>query len=55
MEKKISTIQENHCYFNKQQTWIKKEKGLFDIMETYDGVAVCELVGSFLLHALSLK
>ena len=42
--------------FIKQQTWIKKESGLFDvIMGAYDGGEVCELVGSFLLYALSLK
>ena len=41
---------------NKQQAWIKKESGLFDVtMGTYDGAEVCELVGSFLLYALSLK
>ena len=42
--------------FNKQQTWIKKESGLSDeIMRAYDGTEVCELVGSFLRYALSLK
>ena len=42
--------------FNKQQTWIKKESGLLDVtMGAYDGAEVCELVGSFLLYALSLK
>ena len=42
--------------FNKKQTWIKKESRLFDVtMGAYDGAEVCELVGSFLLHAVSLK
>ena len=41
---------------NKQQTWIKKESGLFHLtMGAYDGAEVCELVGSLLLYALSLK
>ena len=40
----------------KQQTWIKKEGGLFDVtMGTYDRVEVCDLLGNFLLYALSLK
>ena len=40
--------------FNKQQTWIKKESGLFDVtMGAYDGAEVCELVGIFILHQLS--
>ena len=39
---------------NKQQTWIKKESGLFDVtMGAYDGAEVCELVGIFILHQLS--
>ena len=54
MTKRLSTMQENH--FNKQQTWIKKESGLFDAtMDAYDGAEVFELVGSFLLYPLSLK
>ena len=37
--------------FNKQQTWIKKESGLFDVaMGAYDGAEVYELVGSFFMH-----
>ena len=39
-----------------QQTWIKNDSGLFDVtMGAYDGVEVCELVGSFLRYSLSLK
>ena len=49
-------MQENHCCLNKQQTWIKKESGLFEVtMGAYDGVEVCELVVSFLFYALSLE
>ena len=37
--------------FNKQQIWIKKESGLFDVtMGAYDGAEVCELVGTFILY-----
>ena len=40
--------------FNKQQIWIKKESGLFDVTKgAYDGVEVCELVGIFILCQLS--
>ena len=40
--------------FNKQQTSIKKESGLFDVtMGAYDGVEVCELVGFFIPFQLS--
>ena len=42
--------------FNKQQTWIKKESGLFDVMMgAYDGAENCELVGVFILYQLSRK
>ena len=40
--------------FNKQQIWIKKESGLFDVtMGAYDGAEVCGLVGIFILYQLS--
>ena len=55
-DKKIIKYAKKSLLFNKQQTWIKKESGLFDVMMVvYDGVEVCELVGSFLLYALSLR
>ena len=55
-DKKIINHARKSLLFNKQQTWIKKESGLFDItMGAYDGAEVCELVGNFLLYALSLK
>ena len=38
------------------EPWMKKDSGLFDVsMDAYDGVEVCELVGTFLLYKLSLK
>ena len=41
---------------NKQQTWIKKESELFDVMMgAYDGAEVCELVGIFIRYQLSCK
>ena len=41
-------------HFNKQQIWIKKESGLFDVtMGAYDGAEVCEIVGIFILYQLS--
>ena len=41
---------------NKQQTWIKKEKRLFDVtMGAYEGAEVCELVRIFIFYQLSLK
>ena len=55
-DKKIINHARKSLLFNKQQTWIKKESGLFDVkMGAYDGAKVCELVDSFLLYALSLK
>ena len=40
--------------FNKQQIWIKKESGLFDVMMgAYDAAEVCELVEIFILYQLS--
>ena len=42
--------------FNKSETWIKKDSGLFDIeMGVFDKAEVRELVGSFLLYKLSEK
>ena len=39
--------------FNDQQTWIKRDSGLFDVtMGAYDGAEVCELVGNYLLYKL---
>ena len=42
--------------FNKQQIWIKKESGFFQVtLGAYHGAEVCELVGSSLLYASLLK
>ena len=55
-DKKIMNHARKLLLFNKQQTWIKKESGLFDItMGAYDGAEVCELAGSFLLYTLLWK
>ena len=35
--------------FDENDTWMKKQSGLFDItMGAYDGVEVCELVGTYM-------
>ena len=40
--------------FNNQQTWIKRDSGLFDVtMGAYNGAEVCELDGNYLLYELS--
>ena len=40
--------------FNNQQTWIKRDSGLFDVtMAAHDGAKACELVGNYLLYELS--
>ena len=55
-DKQIIKQARKSLLFSKQQTRIKKEGGLFVVtMGAYDGTEVCELVGSFLLYALSLK
>ena len=37
-----------------QQTWIKRDSGLFYVtMGVYDEAEVCELVGNYLLYELS--
>ena len=41
-------------FFNDQQTWIKRDSGLFDVtMRVYDRAEVCELVGNYLPYELS--
>ena len=40
--------------FNNQQTWIKRDSGLFDVtMRVYDETEVYELVGYYLIYELS--
>ena len=42
-----------YLLFNKQQAWVKKESGLFDVtMSAYDGAEVCEHVVIFILYQL---
>lgn len=42
--------------FNKIETQMKKDRGLFDVaMGALDGAEACEVVGNFLLHKLSQK
>ena len=54
-DKKIINHARKSLLFNKQKTWIK-ESELFDVtMGAYDRTEEWELVGSFLLYALSLK
>ena len=48
-------MQENLLY-NNSEPWMKKDSRLFNVtMGAYDGVEVWKLVGTFLLHKLSLK
>ena len=40
--------------FDDQQTWIKRDSGLFDVtMKACNGTEVSELVGNYLLYKLS--
>ena len=40
--------------FNNQQTWIKRDSGLFDVtMRVYDETEVYELIGYYLIYELS--
>ena len=42
--------------FNENNTWIKKDGGLFDVtMGAFDGAEVCELVGAYLLSLIASK
>ena len=42
--------------FDGSHTWIKKQRGLFDVsMGAYDGAEVCEIVGTYMLNVLSKK
>ena len=56
IEKNLINHARKSLLFDKQETWIKKESGLFDVtMGAYDWKEVCDLLGDFLLYALSLK
>ena len=42
--------------FDGNDTWMKKQSGLFDVtMGAYDGAEVCELVGTYMLSLISEK
>ena len=42
--------------FDVSHTSIKKQGGLFDVsMDDYDGIGVCELVGTYMFNLLSKK
>ena len=42
--------------FDEKDTWRKKQSGLFDVtMGAYDGLEVCELVGTYMLSLISEK
>ena len=42
--------------FDKEDTWMKKQSGLFGVtMGTYDGAEVCKLVGTYMLSLISKK
>ena len=54
-DKRIIYHARKSLLFNEEGTWMKKD-GLFDVtMGAYDGAAVCELVGTFLLDKISEK
>ena len=54
-DKKIIYHGRKSLLFNEEGTWMKKD-GLFDVtMGAYDGVEVCELVGTFLLDKICEK
>ena len=53
-DKAISHDARRSLLFNDQETWIKRDSGLFDVtMGAYNGAEVCELVGNYLLYELS--
>ena len=56
IEKNLINHARKSLLFDKQETWIKKESGLFDVtMGAYDWKEECDLLGYFLLYTLSLK
>ena len=55
-DKAIIKHARKYLLLNKQQSWIKKEIGLFDVtMGAYDGAEVYGLVGIFIFYQLSCK
>ena len=54
MIKKIKYHSRKPFLFDKENTTMKKGRGLLDLtMETYDGVEVCKLVGTFSFKKIS--
>ena len=54
-DKRIIYHAKKSLLFNEEGTWMKKD-GLFNVtMGAYDGAAVCELFGTFLLDKMSEK
>ena len=52
-DKKIIYHSRKSLLFNQEQTWMKKDSGLFDVlMSTYDGREASKLIGMFLLNLL---
>jgi hypothetical protein len=56
-ERHIIVHAKKSCLFSSGEQWCKKSSSdLFDItMGSYDGAESCELVGSFLLHEITMK
>ena len=53
-DKAIIHLARKSLLFNNQQTWIKRDSGLFNVtMGAYDEAEVCELVGNYLFYKLS--
>ena len=53
-DKNIINHARKSLLFSGDDTWMKRQSGLFDVtMGAFDGAEVCELVGSFLLNEIS--
>ena len=55
-DKEIIFHSRKSLLFTNTDTWMKKNNTLFDVtMGAYDGAEVCELIGIYLLHQLSIE
>ena len=55
-DREISYHARKSLVFDGNDTWMKKQSGLFDVtMGAYDGAEVCELVGTYMLSLISEK
>ena len=55
-EKEIILHARKSLLFVNGRPWMKKTKGMFNVMMgSFDGAEVCELVGTFLLHHLTQR